>query len=156
MSTTTRRRALALALCTAVALGPASAAVAAPKSPSSSTKTTTATKQTSKPTTKPVAKPAPKPLPQVQLRVNPVSTTVDPTDYVVTITVRTTAGGVVAGDVTLTDDGVVVGGGTLARGVWTAPVTLAEGTHPLRAVFSGTAKVNGAASKVVLVTTPAV
>ncbi|MDT0167312.1 Ig-like domain repeat protein [Actinotalea sp. AC32] len=154
MSTTTRRRALALALCTAVALGPASAAVAAPKSPTSSTKTTTRT--ATKPTTKPVAKPAPKPLPQVQLRVNPVSTTVDPTDYVVTVTVRTTTGAAVAGDVTLTDDGVVVGGGTLARGVWTSPVTLAEGTHPLRAVFSGTAKVNGAGSKVVLVTTPAV
>lgn len=140
MPATRRRAAAAVALTLTAALGLATAgtAVAAPKKPA----------------------PAPpavvKVLPQVQLRVNPVAKTPAVTDSTATVTVKAPAGTPVTGTYRLLEGDTVLGAGTLTGGTGKVAVDLAPGTHRLTAVYDGTAKVNGAATKVVEVLVPAV
>lgn len=134
----TRRRtvAAALALATALGLATAGTALAAPKKPA----------------------PAPpavvKVLPQVQLRVNPVAKTPQPGDFTAVVTVKAPAGAPVTGTFQLVEGAAVLGSGSLAAGTGTVAVDLAPGTHRLTAVYGGSAKVSGAATKVVEVVVP--
>lgn len=139
MPRTHRRAALALALAATLSLGTAGAALAGPKAPAP----------------KPAAKVVKvvKVAAQVTLRVNPVTSTPATTDYRAVVTVKAPKT-VVTGTYRLLDGGAVVGSGTLVSGAASVPLDLAPGTHRLTAVYSGTAKVNGAGSKVVVVPVP--
>lgn len=129
-----RRATLALALAAALSLGTAGAALAAPRAP--------------KP---PVA--AAKVAAQVTLQVTPVATTRSTTDYTAVVTVKAPQT-VVTGTYQLLDGTAVVGSGTLVSGAARVPLDLAPGAHRLTAVYGGTAKVNGAGSKLVVVPVP--
>ncbi|GIG37029.1 Ig-like domain repeat protein [Cellulomonas pakistanensis] len=134
-----RRAALALALAATLTTGTAGAALAGPKAP--------APKPPAK-VTKVVKVAA-----QVTLRVTPVASTPQATDHRAVVTVKAPKT-VVTGSYQLLDGGTVVGSGALVSGAAGVPLDLAPGTHRLTAVYSGTAKVNGAGSKVVVVPVP--
>lgn len=132
-----RRATLAAALAATLSLGTAGAAVAGPNAPAP------------KP---PVA--AAKVAPQVTLHVTPVATTRSTTDYTAVVTVKAPQT-VVTGTYQLLDGTAVVGSGTLVSGAARVPLDLTPGAHRLTAVYGGTAKVNGAGSKLVVVPVPA-
>lgn len=136
MTRTRRRATLALALAATLSLGTAGAAVAGPKAPAP------------KPPVKVVK--VVKVAPQVTLRVTPVASTPATTDYTAVVTVKAPKT-VVTGTYRLLDGTTLVGSGTLVSGAATVPVDLAPGTHRLTAVYGGTAKINGAGSKLVVV-----
>lgn len=132
-----RRATLALALAAILSTGTAGAALAAPKAPAPRP---------------PVA--AARVAPQVTLHVTPVATTPSTTDYTAVVTVKAPRT-VVTGTYQLLDGAAVVGSGTLVSGTARVPLDLAPGAHWLTAVYDGTAKVNGAGSKLVVVPVPA-
>jgi hypothetical protein len=136
MPHTRRRPALALALAAVLSLGTAGAAVAGPKAPAP------------KPPVKAAAV-----LPQVTLRVTPVASTPATTDYTAVVTV-TAPRTVVTGTYRLVEGGIVLAAGSLVQGSARVPLDLAPGQHQLTAVYDGSAKVNGAGSKVVVVPVP--
>lgn len=129
-----RRATLALALAATLSLGTAGAALAAPRAP------------------KPPVAPS-KVAAQVTLQVTPVATTRSTTDYTAVVTVKAPQT-VVTGTYQLLDGTAVVGSGTLVSGAARVPLDLAPGAHRLTAVYGGTAKVNGAGSKLVVVPVP--
>ncbi len=57
----------------------------------------------------------------------------------------------VTGGFEVRDGGVVVASGTLTAGTATVTLALTPGKHTLVATYSGVAKVNGAATKVVTI-----
>lgn len=147
MSSSPRRRAgLALALTATLALGLASGATAAPKAVPAPP-AVAAQKPAS-------VAPAPKPAAQVQLRINAVDGVLGA--YVATVTVKAPANAAVEGAYQLLDNGVVVAEGVLTGGQAVVSLGLVEGLHALSVVYSGSSKINGAGSKVVVVDAPVV
>lgn len=142
MPTSRHRAGLALALAASLSIGLAGGAVAAPKpkpAPSVSVKT--------KATPPPVTKVAP----QVQLAVTPAKKAAYGT-YVARITVKAPANTKVEGTYRLLEGATVLGEGTLVAGTASVTVVLPDGSHTLNVVYSGSAKVNGASVKTVVVT----